>query len=86
MSVILGGWHAVGEGNSEGVQGGLPPHRPSCLTRALRVQTPGHQVERLYRGLFVREVAAAPDRSAVAGVFSDSIALVEQSTLRISTP
>ena len=30
-------WHAVGEGDGEGVQSWLPPHGPSCLTGALGV-------------------------------------------------
>ena len=30
---VLGGWHAVGEGDCEGVQGGLPTHGPSRLPR-----------------------------------------------------
>ena len=37
LLLVLGRWHAVGEGDGEGVQGGLPPHGPSCLTGALGV-------------------------------------------------
>jgi hypothetical protein len=35
--LVLRRWHAVGEGDGEGVQSWLPPHGPSCLTGALGV-------------------------------------------------
>ena len=34
---VLRGRHAVGEGDGESVQGGLPPHGPSCLPGAFGV-------------------------------------------------
>ena len=68
MSAVLCRWHAVGEGDGERVQRGLPPHGPSCLTLAGGVQRSGDQVQAFQRGLLVREVPAGPDRPAVAGV------------------
>ena len=37
LLLVLRRWHAVGEGDGEGVQSWLPPHGPSCLTGALGV-------------------------------------------------
>lgn len=65
---VLGGRHAVGEGDGERVQGGLPPHGPSCLPGALGVHAAGDQVQRLERGLLGREVPAGTDGAAVASV------------------
>jgi hypothetical protein len=45
-----------------------PPHRPSCLALAGRVQGSGDQVEAFHGGLVGGEVAAGPDGAAVAGV------------------
>ena len=44
---VLGGRHAVGEGDRERVERGLPPHGPSCLVGALGVHPPGDQVQPL---------------------------------------
>ena len=53
---VLCCWHAVGEGDGERVQRGLPPHGPSCLAGALGVQSAGDQVQALQRGLLGGEV------------------------------
>ena len=65
---VFGGRHAVGEGDGERVQRGLPPHGPSCLPGAFGVHPAGDQVQRLQRGLLGGEVPAGPDGPAVAGV------------------
>lgn len=59
---------AAFEGDREGVERGLPPHGPSCLAPAGRVQGPGDEVEALQGGLFGREVPAGADGAPVAGV------------------
>jgi hypothetical protein len=64
---VLGGRHAVGEGDGEGVEGGLPPHGPSCLPGALGVHAAGDQVPRLEGGLLGGEVTSGADGPAVAG-------------------
>src|SRR5450631_1951876 len=61
-------WHAVGEGDSERVQGWFPPYGPPCLTGTFRAQGPGDQVQALHRGLLGGEVSAGLDRPAVSGV------------------
>ena len=54
---VLGGRHAVGEGDGEGVQGGLPPHGPSCLSGALGVHAAGlDSSEQRNSGLLVRRL------------------------------
>jgi YhgE/Pip-like protein len=66
--VGLGGWESVGEGDREGVQGGLPPHGPPCPAGPGGVKGPGDQVEALERGLLGGEMPAGFDCPAVAGV------------------
>ncbi len=65
---VLCCWHAVGEGDGEGVQGRLPPSDPSCLPEALGVQGPHDQVERLAGGLLGREVALGVHGAPEPGV------------------
>lgn len=65
-------WHrlvdASFESDREGVQGRLPPRRPSCPTLTGRVQRPGREIEALEGGLLGREVPTGPDRTPVAGI------------------
>src|SRR3954464_11236131 len=65
---VLGGRHAVGEGDGERVEGGLPPHRPSCLAGAFGVQAAGDEVQRLDGGLLGGKVSAYADGATVARV------------------
>ena len=66
--LFFGGWHAVGEGDGEGVEGGFPSCNPSCLAGAFRVKASHCQVEDFHGGLLVGEVASGPDRAAEPSV------------------
>src|SRR3954447_16029180 len=66
--VELGGRPAVTERDGEGVDYGLPAHRPSGAAGPGRVQAAGDKVQALHRGLLGREVTACLDCAAVAGV------------------
>jgi hypothetical protein len=81
---VLGGRHAVGEGDGERVEGWLPPHRPACLAGAFGVQSPGDQIQRLDGGLLGRECPRT-DTARRYLACRLSMALVENSTRRIST-
>ncbi len=65
---VLGGRHAVGEGDRESVQCWFPAYGPTCLPGPGRVQGPGDELQGVHRRLFVGEVATGPDRAAVSGV------------------
>ena len=66
--VGLGGRPAVTERDGEGVDHGLPAHRPPGAACPGRVQAAGHKIQALQCGLLAGEVAAGPDRAPVAGV------------------
>jgi hypothetical protein len=66
--VGLGGRPAVTEGDGEGVQHGLPAHRPSGPASPCRVQAAGHKVQALQRGLLAREMAPGSHGPPIAGV------------------
>jgi hypothetical protein len=64
----LSGREPVAEGYREGVQGGLPSHRPPCPAGPGRVKGPGHQIQALQGGLLGRKVPPGLDRPPVTGI------------------
>ena len=49
--MVFGGWHAVGEGDGERVECGLPSGDPACLAGAFGIEGPDDQVAGLEGGL-----------------------------------
>lgn len=73
---VSGGFHlvglrgrpAVGEGDGECVERGLPPHRPSGAAATGGVEATGDKIQALQRGLLGREMTPGPHRASVPGV------------------
>src|SRR4051812_43526282 len=66
--VVLGGRPAVTESDGEGVQHGLPAHRPSGAAGPGGVQAASHKIQALWGGLLGREMTARSYRATVTSV------------------